>query len=73
MSGKIEFLKSVRIFCDLTEEEIGAILQVLRPRTLQKGQTLFRQGDLGGELFIVESGAMGISVVLDDGQSLEIV
>jgi diguanylate cyclase (GGDEF)-like protein len=73
MSGKIEFLKSVRIFCDLTEEEIGAILQVLRPRTLQKGQTLFRQGDPGGELFIVESGAMGISVVLDDGQSLEIV
>jgi diguanylate cyclase (GGDEF)-like protein len=73
MSGKIGFLKSVRIFRDLTEEEIGAILQVLRPRTLQKGQTLFREGDPGGELFIVEAGAMGTSVVLDDGQSLEIV
>jgi diguanylate cyclase (GGDEF)-like protein len=72
MSKRIDFLKSVRIFCDLTDEEIRAILEVLHPRELQKGQTLFQEGDPGGELFVVETGTMGIAVTLDDGKSLEI-
>lgn len=72
MSGKTEFLKSVRIFCDLTDEEIQGLLEVMHPRELQKEEILFQQGDPGGELFVVESGAMGIAVTLDDGKSLEI-
>ncbi|MCK5008622.1 MAG: cyclic nucleotide-binding domain-containing protein, partial [Spirochaetales bacterium] len=72
MSGKTEFLKSVRIFCDLTEEEIQGLLEVMHPRELQKEEILFQQDDPGGELFVVESGAMGIAVTLDDGKSLEI-
>jgi diguanylate cyclase (GGDEF)-like protein len=72
MSEKTEFLKSIRIFCDLTSEEIQGLLEVLHPRELQKDEILFQQGDPGGELFVVESGAMGIAVTLDDGKSLEI-
>ena len=72
MSGTTEFLKSVRIFCDLNDEEIQDLLDVLHPRELQKEEILFQQGDPGGELFVVESGAMGIAVTLDDGKSLEI-
>jgi diguanylate cyclase (GGDEF)-like protein len=45
---------------------------LLHPRELNKGETLFRQGDPGGQLFVVESGAMGIAVTLDDGKNLEI-
>jgi diguanylate cyclase (GGDEF)-like protein len=72
MNEKYEFLKNVRIFCDLTDEEIRDLLQLLHPRELKKGGTLFRQGDPGGELFVVESGALGIAVTLDDGKNLEI-
>ena len=72
MNEKYEFLKNVRIFCDLTDEEIRDLLQLLHPRELKKGETLFRQGDPGGELFVVESGALGIAVTLDDGKNLEI-
>jgi len=72
MKEKNEFLKSVRIFCDLTAEEIRDLLDLLHPRELSKGETLFQQGDPGGELFVVESGAMGIAVKLDDGKKLEI-
>ncbi len=72
MNEKQGFLKSVRIFSDLTNEEIQAFLRLLHPRTLRKGETLFQQGDAGGEMFVVESGAMGIAVTLDDGKNLEI-
>jgi diguanylate cyclase (GGDEF)-like protein len=72
MNDKNEFLKNVRIFCDLTDVEIQTLLGLLHPRELSKGETLFQQGDAGGELFVVESGAMGIAVTLDDGKTLEI-
>jgi len=72
MNEKNEFLKNVRIFCDLTNEEIQDLLELLHPRELEEGETLFRQGDAGGELFVVESGALGIAVTLDDGKNLEI-
>jgi diguanylate cyclase (GGDEF)-like protein len=72
MNETNEFLKSVRIFCDLTGDEIQDLRPLLHPRRLSKGQTLFKQGDPGGELFVVESGALGIAVILDDGKDLEI-
>jgi diguanylate cyclase (GGDEF)-like protein len=72
MMERHEFLKNVRIFCDLTEEEIHNLLALLHPRKLSKGETLFEQGDPGGELFVVESGALGIAVTLEDGKKLEI-
>ncbi len=72
MNEKNEFLKSVRIFRDLSDEEIQGLLELLQPRRLSKGETLFQQGDPGGELFVVESGALGIAVSLDDGKKLEI-
>ena len=72
MSAKTEFLKTVRIFCDLTDGEIRGLLDLLHPLELKKEEILFEQGDPGGELFVVESGAIGISVTLDDGKNLEI-
>jgi diguanylate cyclase (GGDEF)-like protein len=72
MSEKTVFLKGVRIFCDLTDEEIRGLLEVLHPRELKKGETLFQQGDPGGQLFVVEAGALGIAVTLEDGKNLEI-
>jgi diguanylate cyclase (GGDEF)-like protein len=72
MNETIGFLKNVLIFSDLTADEIQDLLALLHPRELSKGQTLFQQGDPGGELFVVESGALGIAVTLDDGKNLEI-
>ena len=72
MNEKNEILRNVRIFCDLTDKEIQGLLELLHPRELEEGATLFRQGDPGGELFVVESGALGIAVTLDDGKNLEI-
>lgn len=72
MSKTRDFLKNIRIFCDLDEQEIQNLRKLLRPRELARGEVLFKQGDPGGELFVVESGAVSIAVTLDDGKSLEI-
>jgi diguanylate cyclase (GGDEF)-like protein len=71
-AGKPGFLKSIAIFQDLEDGEIGNILGVLHPRHLDEGEVLFREGSPGGELFVVESGSMGTSVTLADGKALEI-
>ena len=72
MSASTDFLRSVRIFADLEEQELQALRPMLRSHALGGEEILFRQGDAGGELFVVESGSMGISVTLPDGQSLQI-
>ena len=72
MNETNSFLKNVLIFSDLAAEEIQDLLALLHPRELSKAQTLFKQGDPGGELFVVASGALGIAVTLDDGKKLEI-
>lgn len=70
--GTHAFLKGVRIFSELSEEELGRIAAELRPRHLKRGETLFVQGDPGGALFVVEDGSVGVSVRLADGKNLEI-
>jgi diguanylate cyclase (GGDEF)-like protein len=72
MSKSTDFLKDIRIFCDLTDEEVQGLRNLLYPRTLNRGEILFKQGDPGGELFVVESGTVSIAVTLNNGKSLEI-
>jgi len=68
----MDFLRSVRVFADLESRELRDLLGMLRPHALEADQVLFREGDAGGELFVVEAGSIAISVTLADGQSLEI-
>jgi diguanylate cyclase (GGDEF)-like protein len=73
MTGRADFLKTVRIFRDLSASELRALDGVLHRHQLNKGEVLFKQGDPGGELFVVESGSVGVTVALSDGTELEIV
>jgi diguanylate cyclase (GGDEF)-like protein len=66
------FLSKVPIFTGLDRTAIQGIVDLMQPRELAAGEVLFRQGDAGGELYIVEKGTLGISVTLADGASLEI-
>ena len=66
------FLKDVDIFSDLTRRELSILTASLASRQIAAGTTLFAEGDEGEELFIVESGLLGIHVSLPDGGSMEI-
>jgi uncharacterized membrane protein len=59
---KISVLASVPLFESLTPAELEALASGLEEKTLDAGQTVFKQGDQGGEMYIVEEGAIDITI-----------
>jgi len=55
------FLKTVRVFGEIDDIDLGELALRLRERSLKKGQVLFHEGDAGSEMFIIRRGAMIVS------------
>jgi Cyclic nucleotide-binding domain/HEAT repeats len=62
-------LKQVRLFSTLTLEQLASIDRLMVTRHYVKGESVFRRGDVGGELYVVVDGE--IRVHLDhDGREV---
>jgi diguanylate cyclase (GGDEF)-like protein len=72
MRGADEYVQSIEIFSDLSEEEFDIVRSVMKDHEYKEGEVLFFQNDDGNELFIVEKGCIAIEVHLPDGKKLEI-
>lgn len=72
MNDPFELLRKVEILSSLSPDETRLVLDSARSVTLDSGSLLFREGDRGRELFIVESGEIAISIHLPDGVEKEI-
>ena len=72
MDNTVEFLRQVDIFSLLSSSEIHNILNSLHFTEIEKGKTIFKEGDEGKTLFIVKSGKISISIRLSDGKEREI-
>ena len=72
MDDIIQFLQTVEIFSTLSVEEIDQIVKNSRFVEYNKGDLLFREGDKGNELYIVEQGTVAISISLPGGDEKEI-
>ena len=72
MEGDEEFLRTVDIFSLLSDGEIGLLASRLRTREAGAGETVFREGEMGDELFIVRSGKAAAYVRLPNGKRREI-
>jgi CRP-like cAMP-binding protein len=59
-------LKEVQIFSQLSEAALVEIAKELKTRQLAKGELVFKQGDPGDELIIVEKGRISIFAPLED-------
>ena len=55
-----QYAKKVRIFKGLSQEEVSDVLHQGKVVYFQQGQTIFHEGMLGSNLFIVLSGQIGI-------------
>lgn len=53
---KKAFLRSLSLFQDLSDRDMGYVLQALHSRTYEPGEPLFLEGDIGRALFILENG-----------------
>ena len=56
-----EFLKSVELFSGLSPVDADALASLAQEEVFQKGQTVFRERDPGGKLYLVVSGVVEIS------------
>jgi len=54
------FLKSLSLFQDLDNRELGYVLQALHSRVYEPEEPLFLEGDIGRALFILESGHVDV-------------
>ena len=65
-------LSKVGVFSLLAPAEVKAVAEHLTTATLAAGETLFREGDRGDELYILMEGAAAVSIRLPDGGDREI-
>lgn len=65
-----ELLASVEVFADLEPRELSEVAQVAVPRSYERGENVFREGDSGGTCYVVRSGSVSIRREHMDGRTL---
>ncbi|HEX6717183.1 MAG TPA: DUF1003 domain-containing protein [Pyrinomonadaceae bacterium] len=66
----LEALRSVPLFASLDDEAARALRSLLSDKTVPQNTRLFRQGDKGDAMYLIESGRVRISIRDDDKQEL---
>ena len=66
----IELLTKVPLFVTMPQSVIHKLADLLQTRTLLAGTPLFRKGDLGSSMFIVNSGTLNIVIEDEYGREL---
>ncbi len=67
MSDSIDMLAYVPLFALLDDEERAALADVLEVARFPKGQAIFRTGDVGGALYLVNAGSIRVSFENNEG------
>ena len=66
----LEALRSVPLFASLDDEAARELRSLLSDKTVSQNTRLFRQGDKGDAMYLIESGRVRISIRDDDDQEL---
>ncbi|SGZ38703.1 uncharacterized protein HGUI_00903 [Hanseniaspora guilliermondii] len=64
------FLKNLPILKNLTDAERNKLIDVLKSKTVAKGQIIIRQGEVGENFYIIEQGDC---VVIKDGEEVNVL
>ncbi|MBL8967941.1 MAG: cyclic nucleotide-binding domain-containing protein, partial [Spirochaetaceae bacterium] len=72
MSHVADFLAGLPLFEGMSGLEVAAVAAFLESRRFAAGETVFREGETGSELYIVRSGRIGSYVTLPDGSRREV-
>ena len=70
MAADPAFLAQINMFAQLDDDERTVLAQIMSDRTINAGECLFRAGDPGDSMFIVESGAVELYVKDTAGQKI---
>ncbi|MBI5755396.1 MAG: Crp/Fnr family transcriptional regulator [Nitrospirae bacterium] len=64
------YLKQVRLFSDLSDEEIKSMESMTRMEYVRKGQPIYIPGDEGEDVYFLKKGRVKISRLMGDGHEL---
>lgn len=67
-----EFLGKLPLFSGLEAENLHFLASKLQKRRYRRGEVIFHEGDPGGQLYIIVSGRVRISVVAEDGRERDL-
>lgn len=66
----LEALRSVPLFASLDDEAARELRRLLSDKTVPRNTRLFRQGDQGNAMYLIESGRVRISIRDDDDEEV---
>ncbi|HSP62291.1 MAG TPA: DUF1003 domain-containing protein [Pyrinomonadaceae bacterium] len=66
----LDALRSVPLFASLDDEAAGELRDLLRTRDVAAGVALFRAGDDGDAMYLIESGRVRIAITDDDKKTI---
>ncbi len=70
MKFAIDFLKSVALFRDLTEEELQLVGSMFNERRYKKNEIIFFEEDTGNYMYVVKDGRVKVSRLLPNGKEM---
>jgi CRP/FNR family transcriptional regulator, cyclic AMP receptor protein len=66
----LRLLSKVEVFADLDPRELEELGRVAVPRSYERGEVIFREGDGGDTCFVIRTGAVVLSRGHDDGREV---
>ena len=67
-SVSAEFLKNVPLFAALPDDDLKAIVRLLRPRRFTKRSILMHEGDQSDALYIIKEGSVAVTRMSSEGK-----
>ena len=64
----VRLLAGTEVFGDLEQSELEAVAQVAVPRRWERGEVIFREGDVGDTCYVLRSGAVVLTREHQDGR-----
>lgn len=61
-------LRGMPIFDELSSDELDMLVVRLQPETFQAGEVIFREGDPGDKFYIIESGQVRVTQIVDGAE-----
>ncbi len=71
-SRKKHFLRSLEIFKDIRDRDVGQLVAALHTRSYREGEIIFVEGDIGRALFILESGSVELTRPGANGKQVQL-
>jgi len=66
----VDVIRSVPLFSSLDDHAANELCRLLKMREVHTGKTLFRAGDEGDAMYLIESGQVRITVTDEDGKEI---